>query len=108
MNSTAAVATFSGRRRRARRAALAQLISKGSARSLTALDLGERLLLRHRSAPAGGDLGLGLVDGRKQLRIAEDRERLLERLQVLQAEHDGGRTAVLGDDHSAVLVFEAV
>jgi hypothetical protein len=32
----------------------------------------------------------------------------LERLQVLQAEHDGGRTAVLGDDHSAVLVFEAV
>jgi hypothetical protein len=57
---------------------------------------------------AGGDVGVGVPDGGHQRWVAEDRERLLERLQVLQAEHDGGRTAVLGDDHSAVLVFEAV
>jgi hypothetical protein len=60
MNSTADVATFSGRRRRARRAG------------------------------------------------AQDGQRLLQRLEVLEAEHDSGGTTVLGDHDAPMLAFEAV
>ena len=88
MSSTAAVATFSGNRRRARRAGAAQRISNGGL--------------------AGGELGVGVPDRRHQLWIAEDGECLLERLQVLEAEHDRGRTAVLGDHDAAVLALEAL
>jgi hypothetical protein len=64
--------------------------------------------VRQAGGGAGGDVGVGLGNGRHQSGIAQDRGGLLERLQVLEAQHDGGRTAMLGDDHAAMLTLEAL
>jgi len=66
------------------------------------------LLLRQFLRFTRGDLGVGLTDAPHESRIGQNFQCLLKALEILDAEHDGGRAAVLGDDDAAVFALNSL
>src|SRR4051794_32275635 len=73
-------------------------------RSLLA-DSGERLILRELLCQTLRTLELGLADLGEHGRVGQDLKSLFERLEILDTQHDGSRTTMLGDHDAAVLAL---
>jgi hypothetical protein len=70
------------------------------------LELGANLIERHRLSAR--QLVAAPAHACRELRIREDRERLLQALQVVRAYQDRRRTAVTRDGHAIVLASDTL
>jgi len=71
-------------------------------------DEAQRLFFAQHSRIGGPEFGQALTDVAEQGGAVHDVECFFERLQILHADHYGGRMAVLGNDHAAMFSFQAI